>query len=143
MDIVPIYPSVDYERMTRKELLKGRRNSLENGMAIFRAQTVLTLESTTPRLRRGSTSTTSSKQTITDDAAYHIYILCMLVAAAAAAQVDVSGIVIDKESSEPLTGASVIVKGADGKSKNSPRRRRRAISHFPCPLSEGAALKCR
>ena len=39
MDIVPIYPSVDYERMTRKELLKGRRNSLENGMAIFRAQT--------------------------------------------------------------------------------------------------------
>ena len=25
--------------MTRKELLKGRRNSLENGMSIFRAQT--------------------------------------------------------------------------------------------------------
>lgn len=39
MDIVPIYPNVDYERMTRKELLKGRRNSLENGMSIFRAQT--------------------------------------------------------------------------------------------------------
>ena len=45
------------------------------------------------------------------------YILCMLVAAAAAAQVDVSGTVIDKERGEPLTGASVIVKGADGKIK--------------------------
>ncbi|WP_305383978.1 carboxypeptidase-like regulatory domain-containing protein [uncultured Duncaniella sp.] len=33
------------------------------------------------------------------------------------AQVNVSGKVVDKESNEPLTGASVIVKGADGKIK--------------------------
>lgn len=39
MQIVPIYPTNDYERMSRQELLRGRRNSLENGMSIFRAQT--------------------------------------------------------------------------------------------------------
>ncbi len=33
------------------------------------------------------------------------------------AQVNVSGTIVDKESNEPLTGASVIVKGADGKIK--------------------------
>ena len=33
------------------------------------------------------------------------------------AQVNVSGTVVDKESNEPLTGASVIIKGADGKIK--------------------------
>ncbi|MYM13691.1 carboxypeptidase regulatory-like domain-containing protein [Muribaculum intestinale] len=33
------------------------------------------------------------------------------------AQVNVSGTVVDKDSNEPLTGASVIVKGADGKIK--------------------------
>lgn len=33
------------------------------------------------------------------------------------AQVNVSGTVVDKESNEPLTGVSVIVKGADGKIK--------------------------
>ncbi|WP_290393987.1 carboxypeptidase regulatory-like domain-containing protein, partial [uncultured Duncaniella sp.] len=33
------------------------------------------------------------------------------------AQTDVTGMVVDKESNEPITGASVIVKGADGKIK--------------------------
>ena len=43
--------------------------------------------------------------------------LSLIVAISAVAQVNVSGTVIDKKSNEPLTGASVIVKGADGKIK--------------------------
>ncbi len=46
-----------------------------------------------------------------------VYILSILIAVGATAQVNVSGTVVDKESNEPLTGASVIVKGADGKIK--------------------------
>ena len=45
------------------------------------------------------------------------YLIFLAVAVSAVAQVNVSGIVVDKESNEPLTGASVIVKGADGKIK--------------------------
>lgn len=48
---------------------------------------------------------------------YITYLLCMLVAVSAVAQVNVTGKVIDKEASEPLAGASVIIKGADGKIK--------------------------
>lgn len=48
---------------------------------------------------------------------FFIYLLFLFVAVSAAAQVNVSGTVVDKESNEPLTGASVIVKGADGKIK--------------------------
>lgn len=45
------------------------------------------------------------------------YLFCLIVATVAVAQVNVTGKVIDKESNEPLAGASVIVKGADGKIK--------------------------
>lgn len=45
------------------------------------------------------------------------YMLCLIVTVSAVAQVNVSGTVVDKDSNEPLTGASVIVKGADGKIK--------------------------
>lgn len=45
------------------------------------------------------------------------YLLLLLVAVSAVAQVNVSGTVVDKENNEPLTGASVIIKGADGKIK--------------------------
>lgn len=45
------------------------------------------------------------------------YLLFVVVAAIAVAQVNVTGKVIDKEKNEPLVGASVIVKGADGKIK--------------------------
>ena len=45
------------------------------------------------------------------------YILFLIVAVSAVAQVNVSGTVVDRESNEPLTGASVIVKGTDGKIK--------------------------
>lgn len=50
-------------------------------------------------------------------ARFFIYLLFLFVAVSAVAQVNVSGTVVDKESNEPLTGASVIVKGADGKIK--------------------------
>lgn len=43
--------------------------------------------------------------------------LLIVVAFSAMAQINVTGKVIDKENNEPLTGASVIVKGADGKIK--------------------------
>ena len=45
------------------------------------------------------------------------YVLFLIVSVSAVAQVNVSGTVVDKESNEPLAGASVIVKGADGKIK--------------------------
>ena len=45
------------------------------------------------------------------------YLIFLFVAVNAVAQVNVSGTVVDKDSKEPLTGASVIVKGADGKIK--------------------------
>lgn len=38
-EIVPVYQPQNYEQMSRIDLLKGRRNSIENGMSIFRAQT--------------------------------------------------------------------------------------------------------
>lgn len=45
------------------------------------------------------------------------YLLCIIVAASAVGQVDVRGKVIDREANEPLAGASVMLKGADGKIK--------------------------
>ena len=45
------------------------------------------------------------------------YLIFLFLAVSAVAQVNVTGKVVDKESNEPLTGASVIVKGADGKIK--------------------------
>ena len=46
-----------------------------------------------------------------------IVFLCLLVTVSAMAQVNVTGTVLDKEANEPLCGASVIVKGTDGKIK--------------------------
>ncbi|MDE6538041.1 MAG: TonB-dependent receptor [Muribaculaceae bacterium] len=45
------------------------------------------------------------------------YLIFLAVAVSAIAQVNVSGTVVDKDSNDPLTGASVIVKGTDGKIK--------------------------
>ncbi|MDE7465050.1 MAG: carboxypeptidase-like regulatory domain-containing protein [Muribaculaceae bacterium] len=47
------------------------------------------------------------------------YLIFLAVAVCAVAQDNVSGTVVDKDSNEPLTGSSVIVKGADGKIENS------------------------
>lgn len=46
-----------------------------------------------------------------------ILLLFFFVAVCSVAQVNVTGTVIDKENNKPLVGASVIVKGADGKIK--------------------------
>lgn len=47
-----------------------------------------------------------------------IYYICLIVASlSVVAQVDVRGTVIDREANEPLVGASVIIKGADGRIK--------------------------
>lgn len=46
-----------------------------------------------------------------------IYLFCLFIAEVSMAEVNVTGTVIDKESNKPLTGASVIVKGSDGKIK--------------------------
>lgn len=46
-----------------------------------------------------------------------VFLLFLVVAVSAVAQTNVTGKVIDNESNEPLVGASVIVKGADGKIK--------------------------
>ncbi len=46
-----------------------------------------------------------------------LHLLCLLATANAIAQTDVTGMVIDNESNEPITGASVIVKGTDDKIK--------------------------
>ncbi len=45
------------------------------------------------------------------------YLIFFLATLGAVAQVNVSGAVIDKEADEPIVGASVIVKGTDGKIK--------------------------
>lgn len=44
-------------------------------------------------------------------------ILYFLASFVTIAQINVTGKIIDKENNEPLVGASVIVKGADGKIK--------------------------
>lgn len=46
-----------------------------------------------------------------------LFLVCIIMSLTTVAQVNVSGFVIGKENDEPLTGASVIVKGADGKIK--------------------------
>lgn len=48
-----------------------------------------------------------------------IFLLFILSITNAVAQINVSGIAVDKETNEPLSGASVIVKGADGKIENN------------------------
>ena len=45
------------------------------------------------------------------------YLFCLFVAVCAVAQINVFGKIIDKGNNKPLVGASVIVKGADGKIK--------------------------
>ncbi len=44
-------------------------------------------------------------------------LICLLTAATIFAQINVRGTVVDRETDEPVVGASVIVKGADGKIK--------------------------
>lgn len=64
----------------------------------------------------------------------------MLVAASAMAQVNVSGTVVDKENNEPLTGASVILKGADGKIKKFASSKTDGGFSITMPSVEGCRL---
>lgn len=45
----------------------------------------------------------------------YIFLIYLFVTAVAVAQVNVTGTVVNKENNKPLAGASVIVKGVDGK----------------------------
>ena len=47
-EITPVYNAQKYEKMNRKDMLKERRNALENGMSIFRHKQVTILELLTP-----------------------------------------------------------------------------------------------
>ncbi len=49
---------------------------------------------------------------------FTLAILYFLVSFVTVAQINVTGKIIDRETNEPLVGASVIIKGADGKIKN-------------------------
>lgn len=69
------------------------------------------------------------------------YILFLIVAASAVAQVNVLGTVVDKESNEPLTGASVIVKGADGKIKKFTTSKGDGGFAMSLPTVEGCRLE--
>ena len=62
------------------------------------------------------------------------YMICLIVSAIAMAQVNVTGTVIDKEADEPVVGASVIVKGADGKIKKFASSKAMVSLPCRCPL---------
>ena len=70
-----------------------------------------------------------------------IYLLSLAVAVSAAAQVNVTGKVIDKENNEPLVGASVIVKGSDGKIKKFASSRSDGGFSITMPSVNGCRLE--
>ena len=69
------------------------------------------------------------------------YVLYALSAVSAIAQVNVTGTVIDRENNEPLTGASVIVKGADGKIKKYATSKANGMFSITLPSVAGCRLE--
>lgn len=69
------------------------------------------------------------------------YLLFLCVSAIAVAQINVTGIVIDKENNEPLTGASVIIKGSDGKIKKFFSSKSDGGFNFTLPSATGYRLE--
>lgn len=69
------------------------------------------------------------------------YILFLFVAGTAMSQINVSGTVIDKENNEPLSGASVIIKGADGKIKKYASSKGDGGFAMTLPSVEGCRLE--
>ncbi|HAB40569.1 MAG TPA: hypothetical protein DCE24_01805, partial [Porphyromonadaceae bacterium] len=69
------------------------------------------------------------------------YLLLMFAAVSAMAQVNVSGTVVDKENREPLTGASVIIKGADGKIKKFSTSKKDGAFAMSVPSVAGCRLE--
>lgn len=71
-----------------------------------------------------------------------IYYICLIVASlSVVAQVDVRGTVIDREANEPLVGASVIVKGADGKIKKFASTKANGAFAMQLPSVSGCRLE--
>lgn len=70
-----------------------------------------------------------------------IYFVSIFVAVSALGQVNVSGTVIDKENNEPLAGASVIVKGADGMIKKFTSSKSDGGFAITMPSVEGCRLE--
>lgn len=69
------------------------------------------------------------------------YLLCLFAATGAAAQVDVRGTVTDRKANEPLTGASVIVKGADGKIKKFTSTKADGTFAMQIPSAKGCRIE--
>lgn len=68
-------------------------------------------------------------------------LLCFLIALSTLAQIDVSGTVMDRNGGEPLAGASVIVKGADGKIKKFTSSRVDGAFAMTVPAIAGCRLE--
>lgn len=70
-----------------------------------------------------------------------IYFISLFATVYAMAQVEVTGKVIDKESSDPLVGASVIIKGPDGKIKKYAISKSEGNFTLNIPSIEGCHLE--
>ena len=70
-----------------------------------------------------------------------IYIICLVVAVRVVAEVNVSGKVVDKGNDVPLTGASVIVKGADGKIKKFTSSKTNGNFEMSVPSVDGCRME--
>lgn len=68
-------------------------------------------------------------------------ILCFFASLTVMAQTDISGTVMDKETNEPVIGASVIVKGADGKIKKFASTKADGKFALTVPSVEGCRLE--
>ncbi len=69
------------------------------------------------------------------------YILFLFCVSTAFAQVNVSGKVVDRENNVPLTGASVIIKGADGKIKKYATSKKDGSFAIAIPSVAGCRLE--
>ena len=72
---------------------------------------------------------------------FTLAILYFLVSFVTVAQINVTGKIIDKENNEPLTGASVIVKGADGKIKKFASSKSDGGFYMTLPSVNGCRLE--
>lgn len=70
-----------------------------------------------------------------------LYLQFLFFTITAIAQVNVTGTVLDKEAKEPLGGASVIVKGSDGKIKKFTSSKSNGSFEMSVPSAEGCRLE--
>lgn len=69
------------------------------------------------------------------------YLFCLFDVIYAVAQVNVTGKVVDMESNESLVGASVIIKGADGKIKKFASSKSDGGLSITMPSVDGCSLE--